>query len=120
MLRMAAWCDPDRYGGRSRSQRLSQPEQRRGIKARRWPHIHEPGTPLAYAMAMATPPPSPEAVHRLAGLFIEMPGTQLTPTEAQRLSGLDLATCDSVLRTLHEAGFLHRKLGGVFVRAESY
>jgi DNA-binding IclR family transcriptional regulator len=67
--------------------------------------------------------PSPlsvaDAVERLKSLFLEMPGTQLTETEAARLAGIDASHCRTVLDTLQRAGFLDRRGNGTFVRRGS-
>jgi hypothetical protein len=59
-----------------------------------------------------------DAVDRLKGVFLELPGTQLTLAEAVRVSGLDTAMCEVVLRALEDAGFLTRRPGGFFIRRD--
>jgi hypothetical protein len=61
-----------------------------------------------------------DAVHRIKGVYLEVPGTRLTVEDASRLSGLEAATCVLVLTTLEQAGFLRRGTGGVFVRKETH
>jgi hypothetical protein len=54
------------------------------------------------------------------GEFQEMPGLRLTRAQAQRLWGFDAGTCDVVMRTLLEAGFLMRLPDGKFARADQF
>ncbi|MGE3276089.1 MAG: hypothetical protein AB7O67_13320 [Vicinamibacterales bacterium] len=42
----------------------------------------------------------PHVVNRVRAEFIEMPGLRLTPTQAQRLWGLDRHTCEAVVAQL--------------------
>jgi hypothetical protein len=44
-----------------------------------------------------------EALHRVKGVFLEVPGTQLSLVEASRLSGLEPDMCESVLLALEDA-----------------
>ena len=60
-----------------------------------------------------------EAVIRLKGSFLEMPGTQLTVRDAARLTGLEDDTCRIILSALEDARFLRRRLNGVFVQRTS-
>lgn len=53
-----------------------------------------------------------EAVQRLKGVFLEVPGTQLSPAQATRLSGLDRGLCESVLLALEDEHFLKRGRDG--------
>lgn len=57
-----------------------------------------------------------EAVARLKGVFLEVPGTRLSVADAARLSGLEQTTCTIVLNALEEARFLARTKDGLFVR----
>ena len=57
-----------------------------------------------------------EAALRLKGAFLEMPGTQLTLSEAARLTGLEHDTCRVILSTLEDIKFLRQRHNGVFVR----
>jgi hypothetical protein len=57
-----------------------------------------------------------DAVQRLKGMFLEVPGTQLSPSQAARLAGLEPDLCGRVLQALEEARFLGRGRGGLFVR----
>jgi DNA-binding IclR family transcriptional regulator len=50
-------------------------------------------------------------------MFVEMPGTAWTVTEAARLSGLDTSVCRTILKTLQEAGFLTERASGTYVRS---
>ena len=66
-------------------------------------------------------PPRPVDFDRLLaivrGEYLEMPGLRLTRPQAQRLWSLDLDTCDAVLTTLEQGGFLRRTRGGDYVLA---
>ena len=57
---------------------------------------------------MSTPPQVTEAVERLKGVFIEVPGTLLSLAEAARLSGLEPERCEPILDALVGTGFLTR------------
>ena len=57
-----------------------------------------------------------DAVQRLKGIFLEMPGTQLTMADATRLSGLERPVCRAVLEALEDSQFLKRRQDGVFMR----
>lgn len=57
-----------------------------------------------------------EAVERLKGVFLEVPGTQLSLAEAVRLSGLEPASCEPILDALVGTGFLMRGRDGRFRR----
>jgi hypothetical protein len=56
-----------------------------------------------------------EAVQRLKGIFLEVPGTQLSVIQASRLSGLDPSVCESVLSALEDARFLTRGRDGRYL-----
>jgi len=56
-------------------------------------------------------------VERIRGEFREMPGLQLTLAEAQRLFGLDPASCRSVIDALVETSFLRWTASGTIVQA---
>lgn len=59
-----------------------------------------------------------EALARVRSLFTQ-PGAKLTTADAAQMAGLDRQVCRVLLRNLTEAGFLERRLGGVFVRSSS-
>ncbi len=59
-----------------------------------------------------------DALQRVQGEYIEMPGLRLTSAQAQRLWGLDKASCEALLGALVEAKFLFRTRDGAFVRSE--
>lgn len=65
---------------------------------------------------MAAPPRVVDAVQRLKGIFLEMPGTQLSMADATRLSGLERPVCRIVLEALEDAQFLKRSHDGIFMR----
>lgn len=59
----------------------------------------------------------PEALlHRIFSEFIEMPGLRLTSRQAQRLWGLDEATCTRLLDMLVDAKFLWNPSHGMYCR----
>jgi hypothetical protein len=47
-----------------------------------------------------------DAINRLKGTYLEIPGTKLTVDEAARLCGIEEEKCGIVLDALKEAGFL--------------
>ena len=59
-----------------------------------------------------------EALRRVQGEYIEMPGLRLTTAQAQRLWGLDRTACDTLLGALVDAKFLFRTRDGAFVRTD--
>ena len=59
-----------------------------------------------------------EALRRVQGEYIEMPGLRLTPAQAQRLWGLDRAACDALLGALVDAKFLLKTRDGAFMRSD--
>jgi hypothetical protein len=67
---------------------------------------------------MAAQQQAADALRRVRGEYIEMPGLRLTTAQAQRLWGLDRAACDALLGALVEARFLFRTRDGAFVRTE--
>jgi predicted transcriptional regulator len=65
-------------------------------------------------------PDTPAALHellrRIESEYREMPGMCVTQPQAQRLWGLDSATCSYVLMTLIERGILRRTRRGTYVK----
>jgi len=59
-----------------------------------------------------------EVLRRVRGEYIEMPGLRLTSAQAQRLWGLDRASCDALLGALVDAKFLFQTRDGAFVRTD--
>ena len=60
---------------------------------------------------------SPEAlITRVRGEFLEMPGLRLAPAQAARLWAIDRDTCDRVLQSLVNMGFLWQTRDGSFLR----
>lgn len=53
---------------------------------------------------------------RVRGEYLEMPGLRLTQKQAQRLLGLDEATCAELLEFLVESKFLDRSGSDSYVR----
>ena len=62
---------------------------------------------------------SEELLRRIRGEYTEMPGLRLTEAQAQRLWGLDPATCSLVLATLVGHGFLRRGADGRYGRVDA-
>ena len=59
-----------------------------------------------------------DVLQRIQGEYAEMPGLRLTPAQAQRLWGLDRATCEELLRTLVNDNFLSQTRDGSFIRTD--
>ena len=55
-------------------------------------------------------------LQRIFSEFLEMPGLRLTCQQAQRLWGLDAATCVAALELLVERKFLYRTGRGMYAR----
>jgi hypothetical protein len=60
--------------------------------------------------------PIDDALRRVKGEYLEMPGLRLTPAQAQRLWGLDREACDALLGALVDTKFLYRTRDGAFMR----
>jgi len=58
-----------------------------------------------------------DAVQRLKGVFVEIPGTRLTVADASRLSGLDRPVCQLILMALEDVHFLTRGRDGLYLRS---
>ena len=67
---------------------------------------------------MASPQSHDDVLRRVRGEYIEMPGLRLTTAQAQRLWGLDRASCDALLGALVDAKFLSKTRDGAFVRSD--
>ena len=59
-----------------------------------------------------------ELIVRVRGEYREMPGLSLTVPQAQRLWGLEGATCQTLFERLVETKFLRRTRHGRFVRCD--
>ena len=57
-----------------------------------------------------------EALQRVKGIFLDVPGTQLSVAQTSRLSGLEQDMCESVLLALEDARFLQRARDGRYFR----
>jgi len=57
-----------------------------------------------------------DIVARIEGEYREMPGMCVTPPQAQRLWGLDSATCELVLTALLDRGIVRRIRGDMYVK----
>jgi hypothetical protein len=68
---------------------------------------------------MASQQSHDDVLRRVRGEYIEMPGLRLTTAQAQRLWGLDRASCDALLGALVDAKFLSKTRDGAFVRSEN-
>lgn len=68
---------------------------------------------------MASQQSHDDVLRRVRGEYIEMPGLRLTTAQAQRLWGLDRASCDALLSALVDAKFLSKTRDGAFVRSEN-
>jgi hypothetical protein len=53
---------------------------------------------------------------RLRAEYLEMPGMQLTPAQAQRLCGIGPDACGAVLSEMVDAGFLYVRQDGTYAR----
>jgi len=62
-------------------------------------------------------PLSEDALRRIRGEYLEMPGLRLTMAQAQRLWNLDRQTCEQLLSSLVASRFLAKTRDGSFVRA---
>jgi DNA-binding IclR family transcriptional regulator len=56
-----------------------------------------------------------DALRRLKGMFLEMPGTEWTVSDAARLSGLEISVCRALLDAMRDAGFLTQRADGCYV-----
>ena len=56
-----------------------------------------------------------DALSRLKGMFLEMPGTAWTVGDAARLSGLENSVCRALLDAMRDAGFLTQRADGSYV-----
>ncbi len=65
----------------------------------------------------AAAPIKTDALCRIRGEYLEMPGLRLTTAQAQRLWNLDRPTCEHLLGSLVETRFLQKTRDGSFVRA---
>lgn len=69
-------------------------------------------------MTPKSAPALEDVLRRVQGEFLEMPGLRLTEAQAQRLWGLDSASCTALLGALVDARFLFKTRDGVFMRLE--
>jgi hypothetical protein len=56
---------------------------------------------------------------RVRAEYLEMPGLQLTSPQMWRLWSLDRPTCDAVIKTLVDEGFLVANTRGAYVLAHT-
>jgi hypothetical protein len=71
----------------------------------------------SHATELRTTPAISELLLRIEAEYREMPGLSLTVPQAERLWGLDAATCASVLTVLIERRVLTRTTGGAYLRS---
>ena len=57
-----------------------------------------------------------EALRRIRGEYMEMPGLHLTAAQARRLWNLDQERCEALLSALVDAHFLRCTPDGAFIR----
>lgn len=57
-----------------------------------------------------------EALQRVKGVFLELPGTPLSVDQVCQLSGLEQDMCESILLALEDAHFLTRARDGRYSR----
>jgi hypothetical protein len=58
-----------------------------------------------------------EVLERVRAEYLEMPGMRLTSRQVQRLCGVEVTTCASVLNTLVARKFLCQNLDGTYARS---
>jgi hypothetical protein len=59
-----------------------------------------------------------QAIERIKGVFMDVPGTQLSLGEVARMSGLEPARCEPILDALVGTGFLIRGRNNRFRQAD--
>jgi len=62
----------------------------------------------------ASAPSVVDAIQRLRGMFLDVPGTRLSVADAARLSGVEPIVCRQVLESLMDTCFLKRGPDGTF------
>ncbi len=65
----------------------------------------------------STPLNTERAVSLIRTEYLEMPGLNLTKPQMQRFMGVDVPTCDEVLRHLEQTHFLKKTAKDAYVRA---
>ena len=60
--------------------------------------------------------PHDDALTRIRAEYLEMPGLRLTPAQAQRLCGVELVLCETLLAALVNEKFLCMKPDGQYMR----
>jgi hypothetical protein len=60
-----------------------------------------------------------QAIQRLQGMFLDVPGTRLSVADAACLSGFERSTCLDALETLADSMFLKRGRNGTFTRRQA-
>ena len=77
-----------------------------------------PNTNEVYDRNNAADAVADRLVERVRGEYLEMPGLQLTISQARRLWALDEDTCTALLNALVEQQFLLRTAAGTHVRRD--
>jgi DNA-binding IclR family transcriptional regulator len=78
-----------------------------------------PGLGSAVTAAVPVMPAIRELLLRIDGEYREMPGLNLTLTQAARLWGVDHSTCKVALIALTERGVLRQTAHGTYVRRDT-
>jgi hypothetical protein len=67
---------------------------------------------------MTATPRVDTAVQQLKSVFLEAPATEMTVSDACRMTGLDFPICNQILQAFEDLHFLRRRTDGVFICAE--
>jgi hypothetical protein len=67
---------------------------------------------------MTATPRVDAAVQRLKSVFLEAPATELTLSDACRMTGLDCPICRQILQAFEDLHFLRQRTDGVFIAAQ--
>jgi hypothetical protein len=76
-------------------------------------------TPTQAIHAVIDTEAPPALLRRVRAEYLEMPGLGLTPRQAARLWGVDVAMSQLLLARLAQSGFLWRNHSGAYVRRSS-
>ena len=68
---------------------------------------------------IASQPTITQLLPIVRGEFLEVPGLHLTKPQVRRLWGLDPNTCDALLDTLVDHGFLRQTNNGTYARVDT-
>jgi hypothetical protein len=67
-----------------------------------------------------TVPPLDALAARVRGEYVEMPGLQLTVSQACRLWQVEMSTCEMLLEQLVREGFLYKMNNGAYIAVATY